>query len=213
MALLEYIPLEVHIDIARYLPLRDALAYANVNTLAHDAVYYIFSHRSELNFASLLDDKDCIALTDAEIMNVLHAHVRATSIVALSLRCSFSMFAELESYFSMYWRVLINQRDEQVGHPSGNLQYVGYLHYYGLQHGAPKENLARMAALCDRYEPYDEYLSCFENRGLCGEYSFTEPYNNWSNIDLDIRYKPCPCCHLSTFASSEVCEGCEITCS
>ena len=210
MALLEYIPLEVHIEIVRYLPLRDALAYANINVLAHDAVYYVFSHRDELNFSSLLDDRQCIALPDADIFSILHAHVRATTIIGLSFPSTFHMFDELEAYFAMYWRILINQYDQQVGHPSGNLQSVGYRHYYGLHFDAPEANLTRMAAICDNLEPYDEYLSRFEHLGLCGRYSPTEPYNNWSNIDLNLRYKPCPGCNLSTFSSREMCEACEM---
>ena len=67
----------------------------------------------------------------------------------------------------MHWRVLINQHGEEVGHPSGNLQSVGYLHYYGLDHDAPKANLTRMAAICDNLDPYDEYLSQFEPSSWC----------------------------------------------
>ena len=36
---IDYLPLQVHIEIARYLPLKDALARTGVCTLAHDAVY------------------------------------------------------------------------------------------------------------------------------------------------------------------------------
>ena len=73
MALFQYLPFDIHIEIACYLPMKDALAYANINPLTHDAVYYVFSHRRELNIASLLDDKRCICLPDAEILNILHA--------------------------------------------------------------------------------------------------------------------------------------------
>ena len=172
-------------------------------------MYYVFSHRRELNFASLLDDKQCIGLPDAEILDILHAHIRADSIIALSLRCTFNMFAELEAYFAIHWRVLINQHGQEVGHPSGNLRSVGYLHYYGLDHDALKANLSRMAAICDNLEPYDEYLSRFEPFGVHGMYSPTELYN-WSNIDLNLRYKPCPCCDLSMLSSREICEACEM---
>ena len=180
--------------------------------LTHDAVYYVFSHRSELNFASLLDVKQCIALPDAEILTTLHAHVRTHSIVALSLPCTFNMFAELEAYFALYWRVLINQHDEQVGHPSGNLQCVDYLHYYRLHHDAPEANCTRMTAIYDNLEPYDEYFLRFKHRGLHGTYSHTEPYNNWLNIDLDLRYKPCDTlgCNSSTLSSREICQACEM---
>ena len=38
MAYLDYLPFDVHIEIARYLPLKYALPYAGVCILAHDAV-------------------------------------------------------------------------------------------------------------------------------------------------------------------------------
>ena len=59
-AYIDYLPFDLQVEIARYLPLKDALAYADADadadvcTLAHDAVYYVFSHRKELNFTSLL---------------------------------------------------------------------------------------------------------------------------------------------------------------
>ena len=186
IALFEQIPLDIHIEIARYLPLRDALAYATLNPLAYDAVYYVFSHRREVNFASLLDEKQCIDLPDAEILKILYAHVRAVAIAALSLPCTFNMYDELETYFSTHWRVLINQHGKEVGHPSGNLQFVGYLHYNGIDHDAPEANLNRMAEMCDNLDPYDEYLSRLEPWGAHGMYSPVEMYNNWSNIDLNL---------------------------
>ena len=59
---------------------------------------------------------------DTGILNILHAHVRAETIISFALRCTFTMFAELEWYFSMYWRVLIKQHDVHVGHSSGHLR-------------------------------------------------------------------------------------------
>ena len=158
---LHYLPSDLQIEIARYLPLKDALAYADVCTLAHDAVYYVFSHRRELNFTSVLDDSGCIALPDTMILYILHAHVRAETIVSFALPCTFSMFAELEFYFSMYWRELICHDNARVGHPSGNLQYVDYRHYFGLPHCAPEANRDLMFDICNSLEPYDEYISRF----------------------------------------------------
>ena len=45
-----YVPLEIDIEIAGYLPLKDALTYAGIilcTKAYHDAVYYVFSHRKE----------------------------------------------------------------------------------------------------------------------------------------------------------------------
>ena len=158
----------------------------------------------------MLDEKECIDLPDSEILNILYAHVRTVSTAGLSLPCTFNMFDELEAYFSTYWRVLINQHGRVVGHPSGNLQFVGYLHYFGLDHDAPEANLGRMAAMCDNLEPYDEYLSRFEPWGVHGMYSTAEVYNNWSNIDLNLQYKPCPGCDLSMLSLRDVYETCEM---
>lgn len=179
-------------------------------TPAHDAVYYVFRHRKELNFTSLLDSNSCIALPDTMILNILHAHVRAESI-SLGVPCTFSMFAELESYF---WRVVINQDNLKVGHPSGNLQYVDYRHYYGLQHSAPKVNLDRMIKLRNTLDPFDKFLSRFnvsfawEN----GEYLFSQPYSNWCNTNLGTRYHVCPCCQGSypsdSLSSDGLCTHC-----
>ena len=216
-AYLDYLPFEAHIEIARYLSLKDALAYAGVCTQAHDAVYYVFSHRKELNFTSiLLDDSGCIALPDAMILSILHAHVRAETIVSFALPSTFSMFAELESYFSMYWRVLINHQDIQVGHSSGHLQYVHYRHYYGLPYCAPHANRNRMSNLCNSLEPYDEYLSRF-NRSFArenGEFQYSEPYANWCNTDLDTRYHICSCCQgffpSDDLSSDGLCPHCQV---
>lgn len=181
---LEYLPLEIHIEITRYLPLKYALAYAGVSTLAHDAVYYGFNHKVELDFTSVLDDRSCnhscIALPDAMILNnILHAHVRAETIHSFALPCTFTMFTELESYSSMYWSVFINHHGDEVGHPSGNIWYVEYNHFYGLQRCAPEANLIRMAKLVDKLEPYDEYLSRFNSTFFpeTNVFSFSEPYS------------------------------------
>ena len=103
MALFEHMPLDIHIGIACYLSLKDSLVYATISPLAYDAVYCVFSHQRELNFASLLDEKECIDLPDAEVLNILYALVRAISITGLSLPCTFDMFDELEAYFGIHW--------------------------------------------------------------------------------------------------------------
>ena len=68
---------------------------------AHNAVYYVFfSHRDELEFSSVLDANNTIALPDEDILAVLRAHVRASVISCFSLRANFTLFPALEHYFS-----------------------------------------------------------------------------------------------------------------
>ena len=167
-----------------------------MHSIAHDAVYYVFSHRKELNFTSLLDDSGCIALPDTMILYILHAHIRAETIVSFALPCTFSMFAEREVYFAMYWRELISHNNVRVGHPSGNLQYVDYRHYFGLPHCAPEANRDVIFDICNSLEPYDEYISRFNGSFAQenGVFLFLEPYSNWCNTNLDIRYHHCSCC-------------------
>ena len=57
MANLLSLPFEIHVFlIVCYLDLHNCLSYAQVATVSHDAVYYVFAHRAELNFLSLVDN-------------------------------------------------------------------------------------------------------------------------------------------------------------
>ena len=74
MADLLSIPFEVHVLIVRELSLKDCIAYMQVCTVAHDVVYYVFAHRKELDFESVLDESGTIALCPEMLMKVLYAH-------------------------------------------------------------------------------------------------------------------------------------------
>ena len=50
------LPFDMHILIVKYLSLKDCIAYMQACYVTHDAVQYVFSHRRELNFKSVLDD-------------------------------------------------------------------------------------------------------------------------------------------------------------
>ena len=102
------LPLDVQIEIARYLPLRDALSFSQAYTLAFDAVYYVFAHRDFLDLTSVLDVNETIDLQDEILLNILRAHTRASTIVNFSLSSNFSMFSELEEYFTLYWHHCVN---------------------------------------------------------------------------------------------------------
>ena len=189
---MDKLPLDIHIRIARYLPLRDALSYLQVCTITFDAVYYVFSHRRELDFSSVLHPNNyTIALSDDTLLNVLHAHTRATVISNFSLSATFNMYPALERYFLLYWRECTNMFGAEVGHPLGQLERISYLNYRGLAYNASNENKARLNQLWHKLEPYDEYLSCIESQ-FCSTmvdgvpwYRNYSLYDNWSTVDLD----------------------------
>ena len=89
MAGLLSIPFEMHVLIVRELSLKDCIAYMQVCTVAHDVVYYVFAHRKELDFESILDESGTIALCPEMLMKVLYAHTRAVSIMNFLLNPSF----------------------------------------------------------------------------------------------------------------------------
>ena len=88
MSAIQTLPFLVQVEIVRHLALADALAYSQTCVSAHDAVYYVFSHRMELDFFSVLYAQDVIALDDQTVLKILHAHVRARSISGFCLRAS-----------------------------------------------------------------------------------------------------------------------------
>ena len=74
---MDSLPLDVRIEIARYLPLKDTSSNSQVSEVTFDAVYYVFAHREELDFSSLLDANNTISLSDSAILAILHAHTVA----------------------------------------------------------------------------------------------------------------------------------------
>ena len=100
MAGLLSIPFEVHVSVIRMLSLKDCIAYMQVCTVTHDVVYYVFAHRKELDFESVLDERGTIGLCPELLMKVLYAHRRAVSIMNFCLNPSFTM---LQEFFSLYW--------------------------------------------------------------------------------------------------------------
>ena len=104
--------------------------------MAHDVVYYVFAHRKELDFESVLDESGTINLCPEMLMKVLYAHTRAVSIINFCLNPSFTMLEEFCTYFNMYWSYKIDiqqfdPRPQEVGHPSGHLECSRYLGWDG----------------------------------------------------------------------------------
>ena len=54
MASLLDLPLDIHILIARFLPLREQLIFASFSDQMYYAVHYVFAHAETLDFTSLL---------------------------------------------------------------------------------------------------------------------------------------------------------------
>lgn len=94
--------LEVQILIVRHLSLKDALEYMEVCTVTHDAVYHVFAHRRVLDFASVLDNQNTVALPLQLLMTVLYAHTRAESIVNFCLNPSFKLLDKFSRYTFSY---------------------------------------------------------------------------------------------------------------
>lgn len=99
----------------------------------------------------MLDAISTIALPDATILHILHAHTRANIISNFSLSAKFTMYTSLESYFSLYWCQCVNK---VVGHPFGQLDRILYLNYFGLPYNARNEHKTCSLKLWYTLEPY-----------------------------------------------------------
>ena len=97
------LPFDVHVVIAKLLNLKEALVYAQVTPLTKEAVYFVFAHRKQLDFGSVLGPNGQIMLQDSTILDVLHAHVRAEAITDLSFQPTFSAFEPLRQFLQSYW--------------------------------------------------------------------------------------------------------------
>ena len=133
MACLTALPFDIHVLIVKQLSLKDSLAYIQVSTITHDAVYHVFAHRLELNFQSVLDDNNTIALPPEILMKVLYAHTRAETITNFCFHPSFNLYADFTRYFHFYWARRWVDIDGYgfcqmtMGHPTGNLFTISYL--------------------------------------------------------------------------------------
>ena len=102
MADLLSLPFEIHVLIVRNLCLRDCLSYAEVANVSHDAVYYVFAHRAELNFSSLVENSYLTPLPDEQFLRILYSHTRATRLRNFCVPISFVAFSALSNYLNLY---------------------------------------------------------------------------------------------------------------
>ena len=196
MAGLQTLPLDIHIMIAKLLNLRECLIYSQVSTVTFDAVYYVFSHRKQLDFGSVLGADKGIILPDSLLLKVLHAHTRAEVITDFCVSRQFDSFAELEWN---YWQLMDTGDFNMVGHESGQVLKIACPSdsHYG---AATRKQGCKLQHLWAHYgDDYGVYYGF--------EYDDTDPTSmfipsfpplnnapsNWSTVDLDQPYsRDCP---------------------
>ena len=134
------------------------------------------SPRDELDFSSVLDANNTIALEDNMILTILHAHTRASIIINFCLPHTFMLFAELDQYLSLYWTKHTSMdQTAAVGHPMGTLQRIYHLNCHGLPYNASSESKESLLSPWHKYEPYGEVLSYIDSYGRPGKLS---PYKS-----------------------------------
>ena len=89
------IPFDIHVYIVKLLPLKDAIAYSEVTPVIKEAVEYVFAHRKQLDFGSVLGQ---IMFPDSKILKILHDHIRAEVITDFSVQPTFVSFTTLQRY-------------------------------------------------------------------------------------------------------------------
>ena len=199
MATLSSLPFNVHVLIVRNLNLKDALSYSQILPLSHDAVYYVFSHRKELDFSSTLSDGGIISLADHTLLQTLHAHTRATQIRYFSVSANFRALHHLKFYLDLYWTYTFlpiyddNLQSsllsgEFIGHPAGQLKRIGYLHTFN---NKVVQSNPSVLQLLLKYEDHIFGVS-IEIEPLSP--SMLSDESNWSTVDIDRPYTKCINC-------------------
>ena len=80
------LPFDVQVDIVKLLSLKDAIAYSETTPVTKEAVEYVFAHRKQLDFGSVLGPTGQIMLPDNKILEIMHAHIRAEVITDFSVQ-------------------------------------------------------------------------------------------------------------------------------
>lgn len=216
MANLLSLPFDIHILIVRNLDLQTCLGYAQVAPVCHDAVYYIFVHRAELDFSSLLVDNHYLyPMPNSLFMNILYSHTRATTFRNFCIPTSFTAFNELSDYFNLYWSLtFISEQDPSmpnsdticgryVGHIQGQLQFIFFIgQYYGAQNPQQGDILQEMLT------PFqDEYGLQIASESDCS-FPVLSDTLNWNTVDLDGPYNRCTICDLEIHFPLSLCSQC-----
>ena len=215
MANLLSLPFNIQLLIVRHLDLNDRLSFAEVSTVCHDIVYYVFSHRAELDFMSVITDGQYVSLSDTLFLKVLHAHTRVTCIRNFCIPRSFAAFADLSHYLDLYWSLtFVSNADPTIpnndsiagtyiGHPKGQLQTINYVGYFGAptsQEGYEMQHII---------EPLDDGYGFQIASEDDNPSELLHDNLNWSTIDIDAPYHLCSVCELAVVTdSNEICSIC-----
>ena len=166
-------------------------------TTTHEVVHYVFAHRAQLDFKSVLDANNTIALPQDTLMMVLYAHTRAHSILNFCLPPSFTCLDEFYRYFHLYWSHKTVQtcqyedNERTVGHPAGCLWEIAYL---GNHHGGstPEQHYF----LENLWQANQDWLgySIVDQPGLHDCVEDMMVTHNWSDRDVDAPYTWCLWC-------------------
>ena len=197
MSTLLYLPFDIHIHIARFLPLRDQLTFATLSINTYKAVNFVFAHVDTLDFTSLLGPpltpppnathlRRTTRLSPSALLEVMSKHVRARTIINLALPPLFMThhYVQFENLISQMWKENVYRG---VGHPNGQLTRI-LLEKDTCNGAYPYKEFFIMDHFWDRYR----YPT--EDNTLAVEYNCspddTSTIPGWSTVDISKPKQP-----------------------
>jgi hypothetical protein len=171
---------DIHVCIIKLLALKDAIAYSEVTPVTKQAVEYVFAHRKQLDFGSVLGPNSQIMLPDRKIFNILHAHIRAEAIMNFSVQPTFSSFARLRRYMKAKLIPMYSADGCPIGVGHGILCNIRYPvnTYCG---GANQCQGQKLKAIWDKFD--DEYgIFCIDYTSFNAILPMYTAPANWSTV-------------------------------
>ena len=171
------LPFDILVHIVEYHNLKDSFSFSLVCIEFFDAVYYVYAHRTVLDFSPYLEcyqDTSFIPLPDNVILQILHSHTRVQLIACFHLSPVFVSYDALQLYFNNY--LDFGYR----GHVTGQLCliYISWKFRYSL-------------LSCDTFRLIYQTIYRVCRRSLCLSPVITDlslPYTRgtgWSSVNLD----------------------------
>lgn len=177
------LPFEVHVAIVKLLYLNEALVYSELTPVTKCAVEYVFAHRKQLDFGSVLGPNGQIGLPDPTIMRILYAHVRAEVITDFSVQPTFSSFTALEQFMRSRWIPLYDSSGFPTGVGHGVLCNIRYpIHTYC--GGATLQQGQKLLAIWTQFND-DIGIFCIDAVAFNRIHTLNNAPGNWSTQDLD----------------------------